>query len=110
VSDWAIVLLTIAQAAERLAVCPKQIRRLIATGQLPAIRLGKSAKSDRILPQDLEGVVKKCRYIAVAPDGGSWSNIEVNALGKVLDRALPKRTRSASKRKSSADFEVRWSQ
>lgn len=47
-------LMTLAEAAERSACSPKTIRRAIDGGQLTSIRLGSSAKSDRIHPADLE--------------------------------------------------------
>lgn len=52
-------LLTVAEAAERLSVSEKTIRRLIETKQLPVIRVGCSV---RIEPGDLE------RYIAIRRD------------------------------------------
>jgi excisionase family DNA binding protein len=46
-------LLTLAQAAERSECSPKTLRRAIAAGELVAVRLGSSSKSDRIHPADL---------------------------------------------------------
>ncbi|NMT33768.1 helix-turn-helix domain-containing protein [Stenotrophomonas maltophilia] len=47
-------LMTLAEAAERSACSAKTIRRAIDAGQLVAVRLGGSARSDRIHPADLE--------------------------------------------------------
>ncbi|HFT6992563.1 TPA: helix-turn-helix domain-containing protein [Stenotrophomonas maltophilia] len=46
--------MTLAEAAERSACSPKTVRRAIDAGQLTAVRLGASARSDRIHPADLE--------------------------------------------------------
>ncbi len=46
-------LLTLAQAAELSACSTKALRRAIDAGQLQACRLGQSARSDRIHPNDL---------------------------------------------------------
>ncbi|HDX0827437.1 TPA: helix-turn-helix domain-containing protein [Stenotrophomonas maltophilia] len=46
--------MTLAEAAERSACSPKTIRRAIDAGQLVAVRLGASARSDRVHPADLE--------------------------------------------------------
>ncbi|MCU1150998.1 MULTISPECIES: helix-turn-helix domain-containing protein [Stenotrophomonas] len=46
--------MTVAEAAEQSACSAKTIRRAINTGQLTAVRLGSSARSDRIHPADLE--------------------------------------------------------
>ncbi|MGQ0592380.1 MAG: helix-turn-helix domain-containing protein [Gammaproteobacteria bacterium] len=48
------MLLTVAQAAERLAVCRKTVRRAIDRGDLPVVRLGETRRADRIHPDDLE--------------------------------------------------------
>lgn len=48
-------LITIADAAEELAVCPRTIRRYIATGQLQAIRLGP--RSIRVRVDSIEQLV-----------------------------------------------------
>lgn len=46
-------LLTIAQAAERSECSAKTLRRAIAAGDLAAVRVGSSPRSDRIHPADL---------------------------------------------------------
>lgn len=55
-------LMTLAEAAERSACSPKTIRRAIDAGQLVAVRLGSSARSDRIHPADLEGWWRRSRH------------------------------------------------
>lgn len=37
-------LLTVREAAERLSLSPRQVRRLIAWGQLRAVRLGRAVR------------------------------------------------------------------
>lgn len=54
-------LMTMAEAAERSACSPKTVRRAIDTGQLTAVRLGSSARSDRIHPADLEDWWRRSR-------------------------------------------------
>lgn len=46
-------MLTIAQAAERLSVSPRTIRRLIGAGRLPAARIGVGGRLVRIHPHDV---------------------------------------------------------
>ncbi len=61
-------LMTLAEAAERSACSPKTIRRAIDAGQLVAVRLGASARSDRVHPADLEDWWERSRRAsAVGP-------------------------------------------
>jgi len=46
-------LLTVAEAADLSACSTKTLRRAIDAGQLKVCRLGQSAKSDRVHPDDL---------------------------------------------------------
>jgi excisionase family DNA binding protein len=46
-------LLTVADAARLLGVSTKQVRRLIARGELPALRLGGPGSAIRIDPDEL---------------------------------------------------------
>lgn len=55
-------LMTISEAAERSACSSKTIRRAIDAGQLAAVRLGKSARSDRIHPVDLDVWWQRSRH------------------------------------------------
>lgn len=55
--------MTLAEAAERSACSPKTIRRAVDAGQLVAVRLGASARSDRIHPADLEDRWKQSRHV-----------------------------------------------
>jgi len=55
-------LLTFQQAAERSGCCPKMLRRAVSSGDLAVIRLGSSAKSDRIHPDDLAAFWASRRY------------------------------------------------
>jgi len=58
--------MTLAEAAERSACSPKTIRRAIDAGQLTSIRLGSSAKSDRIHPTDLDDWWGRSRHIPIS--------------------------------------------
>lgn len=49
--------ITINEAAEQLGVVPLTVRRRIATGELPAYRLGNS-KTVRILADDLDALMR----------------------------------------------------
>ena len=53
-----ITLLTVMDAAERLAVSPASVRRLIRAGQLPAVKLGRLTRID---PSDLDALVHNCK-------------------------------------------------
>jgi excisionase family DNA binding protein len=46
-------LLTVAQAAERLAVSEKSVRRLIAAGKIPAVKIGGSVRVDPARAREL---------------------------------------------------------
>ena len=48
------MLLKIKEAAVLLAICPKQLRWLIAEGKLPVIPLGTSGRGDRIDEADIQ--------------------------------------------------------
>ena len=71
-------LLTIQEAADRLRCSTKTIRRAIDAGRLRVVRLGESARSDRIHPDDLAAFVnvsrggrpRSCRYTAGVGSGG----------------------------------------
>lgn len=56
-------LLTLAQAAELSACSKKTLRRAIDAGELATVRLGQSAKSDRIHPADLDTWWQRSRYV-----------------------------------------------
>ncbi|MCU1197520.1 helix-turn-helix domain-containing protein [Stenotrophomonas maltophilia] len=56
-------LLTLAQAADLCACHPRTLRRAINDGHLTAMRLGQSAKSDRIHVADLEAWWQRSRYV-----------------------------------------------
>ncbi|MBI2798927.1 MAG: helix-turn-helix domain-containing protein [Gammaproteobacteria bacterium] len=58
------MLLTVKQAALELAISSKQLRRHIDAGALPVIRLGRTARGDRVDPVDLNKFAegqRKCR-------------------------------------------------
>ncbi len=71
-------LLTIAEAADRLAVSPKHLRReFVNKGLLVVVSLGKGGKGDRIEPGEVDrlirsrGIVRCC--ISEGKRGGSSS-------------------------------------
>lgn len=51
----AAALLTKAQVAERVGVCPKQVERLVSAGRLPAVRLGR--RCVRYRAADVEALI-----------------------------------------------------
>jgi excisionase family DNA binding protein len=51
-------LLTVNDAAETLRLNPRSVRRLIADGRLPVVRLRGAV---RIQPEDLEGLITSSR-------------------------------------------------
>lgn len=56
-------LLTVAEAADLSACSTKTLRRAIDAGQLKVCRLGQSAKSDRVHPNDLSAWWAQSRYV-----------------------------------------------
>jgi excisionase family DNA binding protein len=62
-------LYTIAQTAEALELSRSTVDRLIVTGQLPAVHIGRSV---RIQDADLERFVKQRREIHTTP----WQQLE----------------------------------
>jgi excisionase family DNA binding protein len=76
-------LLTLPQAAEHLSLSLRSVQRLIQTGALPSIRLGRCIRID---PADLDAMLKEvktrvvtqeekpaCRSLNAVPSGGSGS-------------------------------------
>lgn len=101
------MLLTVAQAAAQLAVCAKTLRRAIDRGELPVVRLGETARADRIHPADLENYINKlrrarptCRSSVVVPLSTWMSHSGDSELSALLDAELhaPKRARSKRSR------------
>lgn len=56
-------LLTVAEAADLSACSTKTLRRAINAGQLKVCRLGQSAKSDRVHPNDLSAWWAQSRLV-----------------------------------------------
>ncbi|MDD5351458.1 MAG: helix-turn-helix domain-containing protein [Chthoniobacteraceae bacterium] len=67
-----MVTLTVEQAAERLGVIPRRVRALIASGQLPAVKLGEGRRGNwqikeadlrlvQMLPSGRRGVQNKSK-------------------------------------------------
>lgn len=92
-------LITVAEAAKSLAISPKQVRRLIDSGEIPVIPCGKGAKGDRIDPDDIETYKRRkkrtkgqetCLSTNVAVFGGSRSRSAASELDNLL---APKRAR-----------------
>lgn len=94
-------LMTLAEAAERSACSPKTVRRAIDAGQPAAVRLGASAKSDRIHPDDLEDWWKRSRVTAAsarsAPRPSSGPLPITSADARIAELLKPK-TSGASER------------
>ncbi len=74
-------LLTPRQAAELLAVDERTVRRLVATGNLVAVRFGRSV---RLTPDDLAAFVRERRVVQSdeAVEDGSAELAPVEAVGK----------------------------
>jgi excisionase family DNA binding protein len=54
-------LMKVSEAAQPLGCSPRQVRRIIAAGKLSVVRLGRSSKSDRIHPDDLQDYINRER-------------------------------------------------
>ena len=70
-------LLTFREAAEQCSCARKTLRAAVGSGDLVPIRLGSSAKSDRIHPADLAAFIARRRRCLSASE-------EVPGLGKLL--------------------------
>lgn len=57
-------LLTVARIAERLDVCERTVRRLIQSGHLKSLRVGRCL---RITEEDFQAYVARCRSGASRP-------------------------------------------
>lgn len=53
-------LLTVEQLAERLAVNPMTVRRMVNRGQLPAVRIGRAI---RFKPADVDAFLESVRVV-----------------------------------------------
>jgi hypothetical protein len=89
-----VMLLKIAQAAESLGISPKHFRReFVNTGAIEVISLGKSAKGDRIHPENLDRLIDSRRetrcYTNEAISGGLSSSPKVKLFNDPL--GLPAR-------------------
>lgn len=101
-------LLTTEDAAERLGVSARSLRREIAAGRLAVVRIGRLVRID---PADVQAYIIRNRSMGRA-DG--WQSTNVVALGKFASRSADarlgalvglaprKRTRKSSKRASAA--------
>lgn len=94
-------LMTLAQAAELCACHPRTLRRAINDGQLTAMRLGQSAKSDRIHAADLEAWWQRSRYVSPPMPAFPKANFMgplVSDADERLEKLLAtKRTKSAAR-------------
>lgn len=80
-------LMTLAQAAELSACSPRTLRRAINDGQLLAMRLGQSEKSDRIHAADLEAWWQRSRLRpAATPQPSSPRDMQPPPLDTAEDR------------------------
>jgi hypothetical protein len=84
-------LLTMAEAAKRLAISPKHLRQeFVNKGILAVVRLGSSAKGDRIIPYDIDRLIadrveSRC-YIKEVISGGLNIKPKVSRLDTLLGR------------------------
>lgn len=81
-------LLSIRKAAEKCGVSPRHLRRQIDNGRLRVTRLGETAKSDRIHPDDLDDYINRSRTCLSAKGEsiGSLTSASQDAeLGKALE-------------------------
>lgn len=82
VTDQVQALLKVHEAAGPLRCSAKQVRRLIDAGLLKAVRLGRSARSDRIHPADLEDYINRSRKYA-CPSSAAATPGRSRSIGKV---------------------------
>lgn len=94
-------LLTLAQAAELSACSTKTLRRAIDAGKLATVRLGQSAKSDRIHAADLDAWWQRSRYVPppmpVSPKATFIGPLVSDADERLEKLLATKRTKSAAK-------------
>lgn len=94
-------LLTLAQAAELSACSTKTLRRAIDAGKLATVRLGQSAKSDRIHAADLDAWWQRSRYVPpsmpVPPKVAFTKPLTSSAEERIAELLATKRTKSAAK-------------
>lgn len=81
-------LMTVAEVAAELRCCPKQVRRLIANGALPTLRLGLSGKSDRVHPDDLAGFIARGRRCHSRNAETPGRSLSAGAVRSIVDRAV----------------------
>lgn len=79
-------LMTLAEAAERSACSPKTVRRAIDAGQLVAVRLGASARSDRVHPADLEDWWERSRRASAVEPAAPRASQSVPRPGSADER------------------------
>lgn len=96
-------LLTLRQAAEQCECSPKTLRRAIDAGDLVAVRLGSSSKSDRIHPGDLQRYwqLRRTGVAHVIPTPAVALKIHASTTEERLERLLGIGTRAARPRKKS---------
>lgn len=105
-----IRLLTIPEVAQKLACCERTVRRAIDAGKLRVVRLGRSGKSDRVHPDDLDLYVaslrtmrprgKECLSTGAVVTGTFRSRSAEAVLEHRLGSARPRRKPKSSKRGS----------
>ena len=107
-------LLTISETAKRLSCSTRMVRRLVATGRLRVVRLGETARSDRVHPDDLEafvqvrrGEIAPCRSENAVLSGKLTSRTKDVELEKLLGMGPQKPRPSKSNPKSSKTSSTR---
>ncbi|MBK0054354.1 helix-turn-helix domain-containing protein [Stenotrophomonas sp. S39] len=99
-------LMTLGEAAERSACAPKTVRRAINAGQLVAVRLGASARSDRVHPADLEDWWERSRRASAVGPAASGASQTVPRPGSADERLAallaPTNRRTKGRRRTDA--------
>jgi len=95
------------EAAAKLSICPKQLRKLVDEGLIPVVPCGKSSRGDRYDPADLQEFIKqnkqhrkKCLSVNAEIVGTSTSRSEVSALEKLLEKEQPGSRQKSAKQNS----------
>ena len=97
-------LLTTAEAAERLSLSERTVRREIDAGRLPAVRIGRTVRLrlediEKLILSSLSRGAPVCPSKNVVTLGGSVYKSAARRLDALLAPAPPKRTRSNTKQR-----------
>jgi excisionase family DNA binding protein len=110
------MLLTMRDAAERLQISTKTLRRIISRGELPVVRLGTNGKSDRIDEVALTNYIKRRTTFLGEPrcrSGNTAIRIAPGSCGKAgslrewLERSRKQKSSKRKPAQSPASRELR---